>query len=46
MKLSFVWTEKSIQLLAIFIAELVRQGVVFEVKQDTHGIDVTLTGGF
>lgn len=46
MKFSFKTTETGYKNLAVFVAQLVREGVVFKVCQDDFEVIVTLTGGF
>ncbi len=40
------FTIEQVEIAARFIAELVRQGIVFDVRTDLVGIGITLTGGF
>ena len=32
--------------LARFIAQLVREGIVYTIRQDAHSYEVTITGGY
>ncbi len=40
------FSERQAAALAIFLSEIVRQGVTYEVKQLIGGWSVTLTGGY
>lgn len=42
----FECSPDSIQLCAIFVAQLIREGVTFEVCKDKFSVEITLTGGF
>ena len=43
---SFLNDEKGTRLLAIYVATLVREGVIFRINSDEIATEVTLTGGF
>ena len=42
----FVFTWTQLKELAIFVSQLIREGVTFEVRQNNASFEVKLTGGF
>lgn len=46
MSLEFEKNEDGTRRLAIYVSQLVREGVVFTIAQDERAVRVTLTGGF
>ena len=42
----FMNKEKDIRLFAVFVSQLIREGVTFSIMRDEHSIEVTLTGGY
>jgi len=46
MTLSFDRSEKDMRAMAVFIAQLVREGVTFTINQDNIAFEIKLTGGF
>jgi len=39
-------SEEDIKSMAILTAQFVKEGVVFTIRQDDYGFEITLTGGF
>ncbi|MFA5936510.1 MAG: hypothetical protein WC822_01385 [Candidatus Paceibacterota bacterium] len=44
--LEFPNTVTDMVLLAAFVAELVRQGIVFTLRRDNIAVQITITGGY
>jgi len=43
---TFNMNEDGVRLAAVFMAQLVREGVTFRVRSDNVSMEITLTGGF
>ena len=46
MRLTFDRSEKDMKAMAVFVAQLIREGVTFTIRQDNVGFEIELTGGF
>ena len=46
MSMTFTNDENGIRLLAIYVSQLIREGVMFKIINSAFSTDVTLTGGF
>jgi len=44
--MSFLFCLNDAMAMAIFVAQLVREGVTFDVRRSPDGFVITLTGGF
>lgn len=42
---SFKDDNQGVQKMASFVAVLITEGIVFEVRQDDYGFEIVLTGG-
>jgi len=43
---TFDKSEEDIKSMAILTAQFIKEGVVFTIRQDDYGFEITLTGGF
>jgi len=46
MRFSFDRSDEDMKAMAVFVAQLIREGVTFTVRQDNAAFEIELTGGF